>query len=71
MMETKELFDWVLKQPCFEVFFSSMFFCVCRSVRLWKFLSLTRSLLGAENVLHAISKQVRYIWEEGSEGKSQ
>lgn len=20
MMETKELFDWVLKQPCFEVF---------------------------------------------------
>lgn len=30
MMETKELFDWVLKQPCFEVSFyvpCAMYFC--------------------------------------------
>ena len=25
MMETKELFEWVLKQPCFEVFFYAIF----------------------------------------------
>lgn len=71
MMETKELFDWVLKQPCFEVFFSSIVLLCVSHVRLCKFLSLTCSLLGAENVLHAISKQVRYIREEGSKGKSQ
>lgn len=35
MMETKELFEWVLKQPCFEVFFysfsilnSSIYICI-------------------------------------------
>lgn len=25
MMETKELFEWVLRQECFEVFFSALF----------------------------------------------
>ena len=28
MMETKELFEWVLKQPCFEVSFPVEFSCI-------------------------------------------
>ncbi|VVA11707.1 PREDICTED: guanine nucleotide-binding [Prunus dulcis] len=44
MMETKELFDWVLKQPCFEVFFSSVFLCSCVShVLPHRFLYLTQA----------------------------
>ncbi|KAB2627797.1 guanine nucleotide-binding protein alpha-1 subunit [Pyrus ussuriensis x Pyrus communis] len=37
MMETKELFEWVLKQPCFEVLFSSIFLCpyvACAAVQI-------------------------------------
>lgn len=67
MMETKELFDWVLKQPCFEVcdpFFIFIFIVLKR-------LAAKRLLFSyAENINHAIPQQVWHIWEEGSWCKS-
>ncbi|XWS70172.1 hypothetical protein CRYUN_Cryun03dG0025900 [Craigia yunnanensis] len=34
MLETKELFDWILKQPCFEVFYAIYALCTCRRMMI-------------------------------------
>lgn len=53
MMETKELFDWVLKQPCFEVCDPFFIFIVLKR------LAAKRLLFSyAENINHAIPQQV-------------
>lgn len=64
MMETKELFDWVLKQPCFEVCYNAPF-------AMLKFYLLKDSFtfFNSENIFHAVPEQIRYIWKEGSQSK--
>lgn len=75
MMETKELFEWVLKQPCFEVFIT---WYVLSGLGTFytkdMFANLEVSPLNpfpmlAENIIHAILKQVRCIWDKGSKSK--
>lgn len=72
MMETKELFDWVLKQPCFEVFFCATSalhitaFVACEHVSGMHWQTVGNFFLKkkifwysfAENFLHAVSKQI-------------
>jgi hypothetical protein len=48
MMETKELFEWVLKQQCFEVSFSSP------NTIMWKFPMSTFSLFPSYDTCRAL-----------------
>lgn len=71
MMETKELFEWILKQPCFEVL--SM---ICYKTEWYKHVFdastdhwLISASFHAEYFFPAISQQIRFIWKEGSECK--
>lgn len=60
MMETKELFDWVLKQPCFEVF--DFLYLNGLDFKETLEVCVTKTWFSyAENILHAVLEQVRHI----------
>lgn len=68
MVETKELFEWVLKQRCFEVLLYYSGFTVCVMISWWDLIVWTPPF-DAENIHHAVPEQVWYFREEGSESK--